>query len=97
MVDADWHAFCQATCKGIEGSDWGELYDYYKEMSGAAGARKPSESQKREATLEGRRQEVVERISMAQKARTTFWEGIERDWNCGKSTSKTQLWHWTKL
>ena len=30
LVDADWHAFCQVICKGIEGSRWGELYDYYK-------------------------------------------------------------------
>ena len=23
LVDGDWHAFCQAICKGIEGRDWG--------------------------------------------------------------------------
>ena len=33
---------------------------------------------------------------MTQSARTTFWEEIKRDWNCGMSTSKTQLWLWTK-
>ena len=22
LVDADWHAFCQAICKGIEGEEW---------------------------------------------------------------------------
>ena len=22
LVDADWHAFCQAVCKGIEGKEW---------------------------------------------------------------------------
>ena len=26
LVDADWHAFCQALYKGIEGEDWRELY-----------------------------------------------------------------------
>ena len=40
LVDADWHAFCQALKKSIEGEDWGELYDSYKEMSGAVRARK---------------------------------------------------------
>ena len=38
--------------KGIEGSDWRELCDYYKEISRAAGVRKPSESQKARAFLE---------------------------------------------
>ena len=35
MVDYDWYAFCQALYKGIEGEDWGEMYDAYKEMSRA--------------------------------------------------------------
>ena len=25
LVDADWHAFCQAIYKGFEGSEWEEL------------------------------------------------------------------------
>ena len=37
---------CQAIYKGIEGSDWEKLHDYYKEMSRAAGVKKPNESQK---------------------------------------------------
>ena len=37
LVDYDWYAFCQALYKGIEGEDWGELYDAYKEMSRAVG------------------------------------------------------------
>ena len=35
-VDADWHAFCQAIHKGIEGSEWEELCCHYREMSKAA-------------------------------------------------------------
>ena len=27
LVDADWCAFYQALCKGIEGEDWEEMYD----------------------------------------------------------------------
>ena len=46
LVDADWHAFCQANYKGIERSGWEELYFHYRWMSKATGAKKPSESQK---------------------------------------------------
>ena len=35
LVDADWYAFCQALYKGIEGEDWEEMYESYKEMSRA--------------------------------------------------------------
>ena len=49
LADADWHAFCQAIYKGIEGSDCGKLYEHYKELSRAAGVRKPHESQKAKA------------------------------------------------
>ena len=45
MVDADWHAFCKALYKGIEGEDWEELYDAYTEMSRAVGVTKPQEAQ----------------------------------------------------
>ena len=49
MVDADWHAFCQAIYKGIDGKDQEALYDYYKELSRAAGVEKPNESRKAKA------------------------------------------------
>ena len=49
MVDADWHAFSQALYKGIEGEDWGGLYDAFTEMSRAVGDQKPQEAQKGKA------------------------------------------------
>ena len=49
LVDYDRHAFCQAPYKGIEGEDWGESYDAYKEMSRAVGVKKPQEAQKARA------------------------------------------------
>ena len=49
LVDADWQFFCQAMYKGIEGNEWRELYNHYREMSKAAGAKKPSESRKAKA------------------------------------------------
>ena len=38
LVDADWSAFCPAICKGIEGSEWEELYHHYRILGGAPGA-----------------------------------------------------------
>ena len=40
LVDADWHAFCQAISEGIEGSEWKELYFHYRDMSKAAWGQK---------------------------------------------------------
>ena len=51
VVDADWHAFCQAIYEGIEGNEWEELYFHYRDMSKAAGAKKPIESQKSKSPL----------------------------------------------
>ena len=49
QVDADWHASCQAICEAIEGDEWKELHYRYRELNQAAGAKKPSESQKAKA------------------------------------------------
>ena len=43
------YAFCQAVYKGIEGSEWEVLYHNYRDMSMAARATTPSESQKAKA------------------------------------------------
>ena len=48
LVDADWCAFCQALYKGIEGEDWEEMYESYKEMSRALGVKKPEEARRQE-------------------------------------------------
>ena len=42
LVDADWHASCQALYEGIEGGEWDELYYHSRNMSKATGAKKPS-------------------------------------------------------
>ena len=49
LVDADCHAFCQTIYKGIDGEDWTEFYEYYKEMSKAARVKKTNENQKAKA------------------------------------------------
>ena len=60
LVDADWHTFCKAIYKGLEGRDWEKLYEHYKEMSGAAGGSKEAKCKsKNESPLEnegGKRQ-----------------------------------------
>ena len=34
LVDADWHAFCQAIYNGIEGKEWEDVLSFhYREMS----------------------------------------------------------------
>ena len=32
LVDADWHAFCQAIYKGCEGKEWEAMYYHYREL-----------------------------------------------------------------
>ena len=39
----DQYAFCQALYKGIEGKDWEEIFDSYKEMSKPLGEKKPQD------------------------------------------------------
>ena len=51
LVDADWHACCQAIYREVEGKEWENLYYHYREMSQATGAKRPSESQKAKALL----------------------------------------------
>ena len=91
LVDADWHAFCQAMYEGIEGRGWEELYDHCKEMSRAARVKKPKWKPKSESPLKiwgshGQRSGSLWPRTQRQK----------RDWNDGKSTSKTRLWRWIK-
>ena len=90
LVDADWCAFCQAIYKGIEGSEWGELYHHYRDFCKAAGAKKNQVRVKRQRRYGLRRQPKMDgMISMTWLGKTTSWEGIRRDWSCGKNISKT--------
>ena len=51
-MDADWHPFAQTVYKSTEGDEWQELYEHYKEIGRAAGAKKPSDHQKARALWE---------------------------------------------
>ena len=83
LVDADWHAFCPAIYKGIEGKDWEELYEHYKEMSRAAGVRKPSESQTARALW---------RMRAARDSGEDFCDPERKDNILGRNETLLELW-----
>ena len=73
LVGADWSAFCQAWYKGIEGEDWEEMYESYKEMSRTVGAKKPQDAQKAKALWAMKAaKDRGGRFFMIRLARTTF-------------------------
>ena len=84
-----WYAFCQALHKGIEGEDWEEVCESCKEMSRAAGVRKPQEAQKAKAlwamkAAKDRKEEFYdpareEDISRRNKTRSELWEEHLKD------------------
>ena len=82
MVDADWHAFCQAIYEGIEGSDWWKLYAYSKEVSRAAGVRKPSGSQKAKAFC---------KMNAARDSGDDFYDPERKDQRFGKKQNTTGI------
>ena len=89
LVDADWYVFCRALYKGIEGEDWEEMYDPYKEMSRAVGVRKRlggAEGKSLVGHESSQRQEG--RSSMIRLAKRTFRKETKRDWSCGKNISQ---------
>ena len=97
LVDADWYAFSQSLYKGIEGEDWRELFDAYKEMSRAVGVKKPHEAQEAEALCKMKAAKDAgeeyydptreDNIRGRNETRKALWE---------ESTSKIQLLPWTK-
>ena len=49
LVDAGWYAFCQLLYKCIDGEDWEDMYESYKEVSRTVGVKRPHEAQKAKA------------------------------------------------
>ena len=66
-------------------------------MTKVAGVKKPNENQEATALwrMKAASDSGEERYDPEQ--RDNILGRNKRDWNCGKSTSKTQLWHWAKL
>ena len=46
LVDADWHAFCQAIYQGFEEQEWETMFFYFKDLHQAVGTKKPGENRK---------------------------------------------------
>ena len=80
LVDYDWDAFCQALYKGIEGEDWGEMYEAHKDMSRAR-VKKPQESQKAK---------VLSRMK-AKEAGEEYYDPTRRDNIQGRSETRLAL------
>ena len=49
LVDAHWHAFCQALYQGMEGQEWEALYYHYHELHQAVKSSKLGENQQARA------------------------------------------------
>ena len=83
LVDADWHAFCQAIHKGIEGSEWEELYEHHKEMSKAGRVRKPNASQKAKALW---------KVKAGTDSGEDFYDPERKDNILGRNKTRLELW-----
>ena len=88
--------FARRCIKASKGKDREDMYDSYKIMSKAVGVKKRRRVRRQEP-CGPRKQPRTERMSSTiQLAKIPFLEEIKGIWSCGKSTSKTQLWPWTK-
>ena len=47
LVDADWHAFCQAIYQGIEGQEWEAMYYHLQELYQTVRTKKPGKRLRR--------------------------------------------------
>ena len=83
LVDADWHAFCQALYKGIEGEDWGKLFDVYKEMSRAVGVKQPHKAQKAK---------VLWKMKAAKDAGEEYCDRVREDNILERDKARLVLW-----
>ena len=83
FVDYDWHAFCQALYKGIEGEDWRELLDAYKEMSRDLGVKKPQEAQKAKALW---------KMKAAKDPGEEYYDPTREDNILGRNKTRSALW-----
>ena len=64
--------------KGIEGEDWGDMYEAYKEMSRAVEVKKPQETQKAKA--------------LAKEAGEEYYDPTREDILRGRSDTRLAFW-----
>ena len=68
---------------GIEGKDWGELYDVYKDMSRSVGVKKPQEAQKAKALW---------KMNGAKDAGEEHYDSAREDNILGRNMTRLALW-----
>ena len=83
LVDYDWYSFCQASYKDIEGEDWGEMFEAYKEVSRAVGVKKPQEAQKADALW---------KMKAAGEAGEEYYDSTREDDIKGRNKTRLALW-----
>ena len=83
LVDADWHAFCQALYKGIEGENRDDMYDTYKAMSKVLGLKKPQEAQKAKALWV---------MKAAKDRKEEFYYQARNENILGRNTTRLEMW-----
>ena len=69
--------------KGIEGEDWGDLYDAFKEMSRAVGDQKPQEAQKAKALW---------KMKAAKDAGEEYYDPEREDNTLVRNKTRLALW-----
>ena len=69
--------------KGIEGEEWRELYDAYKEMSRAVGVEKPQGAQKAEA---------LQKMKAARDAGEEYYVPVREDNILGRNKTRLAIW-----
>ena len=82
-INVDHIDKCQAFFKGIEGEDWGEVYDSYKEMSRAVGVKKPQEAQKAKALW---------KMKAAEDAGEEYHDPTREDYIRRRNETRQALW-----
>ena len=80
--------FLPSICKGIEGTEWEELYFHCRDISKATGAEKPSESQK----AKDREQELKRAMKAAKDREEEFYDPARKDNIFGRKQTRLELW-----
>ena len=69
--------------KGIEGEDWQEMCESYKEMCWAGGVKKPQEAQKAKALW---------KMKAAKDAREQYYDPMREEGMKGRNETRLALW-----
>ena len=83
LVDADWHAFCQAIYQGIEGKEWETMYYHCKELHLAVGTKKLGDN---------RRAKALWAMKAAKDREDTFYDPTHQKDIQERAQTRQRLW-----